>query len=92
MPNDPQPQLQPTPLPLTAEERAAQCPPGEPMMMFPHCRLLTTLEVETALAWIASPVLSPPPQELENLSQVEWFVLSQFLQTTLSEKDKSQLQ
>jgi hypothetical protein len=53
---------------------------------------LSTRQVETALEWLASPVLVPPPQELESLSQVEWFLLGKMLNQLLEEKQSQPLQ
>jgi hypothetical protein len=53
---------------------------------------LSNQQVEKALAWLASPVLEPPPQELEQLSQVEWYLLNQLLQSLLLEKQSQLLQ
>jgi hypothetical protein len=53
---------------------------------------LSRLQVEKALAYLASPVYSPPPEELPKLSQVEWFLLSRMLQHLLEEKDNHVLQ
>ena len=53
---------------------------------------LNQKQVEQALQWLASPVQEPPPQELESLSQVEWFLLSRMLESLLQEKEQSPLQ
>ena len=53
---------------------------------------LSLPQVEKALVWLASPVQEPPPQELESLSQVEWFLLGRMLESLMSEKDDHQLQ
>ena len=58
----------------------------------PQVRPLKQDEVESALAWLASPTLSPPPSKLEMLSQLEWFLLQQFLQSLLQERDNNPLQ
>ena len=47
---------------------------------------LTRPQVEQALAWLAHPDLQPVPQELKELSQVEWLLLHQLLETLLVEK------
>jgi hypothetical protein len=47
---------------------------------------LSPEQVELALQWLDSPVLNPPPQELEHLSQVEWYLLDHLLQSLLKEK------
>ena len=53
---------------------------------------LNQKQVEQALQWLASPVQEPPPEELESLSQVEWFLLGRMLQSLLQEKEQSPLQ
>ena len=52
---------------------------------------LTLQQVEQALQWLDSPVQSAPPQELEQLSQVEWYLLDKMLQELLLEKRFSSL-
>ena len=52
---------------------------------------LSVLQVEKALRWLDSPVQSPPPEELESLSQVEWYLLDRMLQELLLEKEHSRL-
>ncbi len=52
---------------------------------------LTLQQVEQALQWLDSPVQSAPPQELEQLSQVEWYLLDKMLQQLLLEKRFSSL-
>ena len=57
-------------------------------------QMLTNLsveQVEQALQWLDSPVQSAPPQELEQLSQVEWYLLDQMLQNLILEKRFSSL-
>jgi hypothetical protein len=53
---------------------------------------LNQKQVEQALQWLASPVQEPPPEGLESLSQVEWFLLSRMLNSLLEEKDSNPLQ
>jgi hypothetical protein len=48
-------------------------------------------QIEQALEWLDSPVASPPPQELESLSQLEWFQLDRLLQALWREKASSPL-
>lgn len=91
MPRSPKASSQPSP-PPSSPLAVPQPEPGKALLALPQVRLLSPAQVELALSWIASPILSPPPQELEHLSQLEWFVLSRFLQTTLSEKESSPLQ
>ena len=53
---------------------------------------LNQKQVEQAFQWLADPLPSPPPKELEPLSQVEWFLLSRMLNGLLEEKNQHQLQ
>jgi hypothetical protein len=53
---------------------------------------LSNNQVEQALQWLASPVQEPPPQGLEKLNQLEWFVLSRMLDSLLLEKESNPLQ
>ena len=53
---------------------------------------LSNNQVEQALSWLASPVPTPPPQEVEHLSQVEWYLLNQMLHSLLAEKRSQPLQ
>jgi hypothetical protein len=53
---------------------------------------LSVPQIEQALEWLDSPVASPPPQELEALSQVEWFQLDRLLQALWREKANNPLQ
>ena len=50
---------------------------------------LSTQQLELAMSWLDSPVLSPPPEELENLTQVEWYLLDSLYQRLLREKQAS---
>jgi hypothetical protein len=52
---------------------------------------LSVLQVEKALAWLDSPVQNPPPEELLELTQVEWFLLDRMLQELILEKEHSRL-
>ena len=52
---------------------------------------LSVLQVEKALAWLDSPVQSPPPPELETLTQVEWYLLDRMLQQLQIEKQHNPL-
>jgi len=49
-------------------------------------------QLEQAFQWLADPLPSAPPKELEPLSQYEWFLLSRMLDALLQEKDNSPLQ
>ena len=53
---------------------------------------LSPSQVELAFQWLDSPIQIPPPEELESLSQVEWFLLDRMLQGLLDEKQHSPLQ
>ncbi len=53
---------------------------------------LSPRQVEQAFQWLASPVQEPPPQELESLNQLEWFLLSRMLSSLLEEKEHSRVQ
>ena len=46
---------------------------------------LSPRQVEDALAWLASPELSPP-QDLKHLHEMEWFLLQRMLDSLLQEK------
>jgi hypothetical protein len=55
-------------------------------------KMLTNLslhQVEQALAWLASPIQESPPQELEELGHVEWFLLDRMLQALKAEQEHS---
>jgi hypothetical protein len=52
---------------------------------------LSQKQVEQAFQWLADPLPSAPPKELD-LNQMEWFLLSRMLQGLLEEKEQSQLQ
>jgi hypothetical protein len=52
---------------------------------------LSSNQVELALEWLHSPVQSPPPEELESLSQLEWFLLDRMLASLLHEKQQNRL-
>ena len=53
---------------------------------------LSQKQVEKALAWLASPVQEPPPEELESLNQAEWYLLDRMLESLLKEKASQPLQ
>ena len=53
---------------------------------------LSPMQVEQAFKWLDSPIQTSPPQELESLSQMEWFLLDRMLQGLLQEKQHSPLQ
>jgi hypothetical protein len=53
---------------------------------------LSNRQVEQAFQWLADPLPSPPPKELEPLSQHEWFLLARMLDSLLKEKESVPLQ
>ena len=53
---------------------------------------LSLNQVEQALAWLDDPIQTPPPEELESLSQMEWFLLDRMLQALMLEKRHNPLQ
>ena len=53
---------------------------------------LNQKQVEQAFQWLASPLPSPPPKELESLNQLEWFLLSRMLDSLLQERQVNPLQ
>jgi hypothetical protein len=50
---------------------------------------LSVQQVEQALEWLAQPVQCHPPQDLENLDPLEWFLLERMLQALLQEQNSS---
>jgi hypothetical protein len=48
--------------------------------------------VEKALAWLASPLNDPPPEGLEKLHHLEWYLLERMLERLLQEKSEHPLQ
>jgi hypothetical protein len=52
---------------------------------------LSPSQLESAMEWLYSPVQSPPPEELEDLSQLEWFLLDRMLASLMSERGKHPL-
>ena len=57
----------------------------------PNVAELSQIQVEQALEWLSSPVLSSPPEELLQLNQAEWVILEHLLQTLVQEREHSQL-
>jgi hypothetical protein len=53
---------------------------------------LSNKQVEQALAYLANPLPEPPPEPLNKLNQVEWYLLEQLLNNLLEEREQSQLQ
>jgi hypothetical protein len=52
---------------------------------------LTSTQVEQALEWIHSPLQLSPPQGLEDLNPVEWYLLEQLLNQIWVEQAHSPL-
>ena len=52
---------------------------------------LSPQQIEQAFKWLDSPVKSPPPPELENLSHLEWYLLDNLLQRLLKERQQNRL-
>ena len=52
---------------------------------------LSVKQVELALSWLGSPVKSSPPEELESLQPMEWFLLERMLYLLEKEKQSSPL-
>jgi hypothetical protein len=58
-------------------------------------QVLTNLskeQVEQAFQYLSDPIQVYPPPGLEELNQVEWFLLDQLLQQLLQEKQHSRVQ
>lgn len=53
---------------------------------------LSKSQVEQALLRLQSPSHLPLPRELEQLNELEWFLLSRMLERLLEEKDSQPLQ
>ena len=53
---------------------------------------LSQKQVEQALQWLADPLPSAPPEGLESLNQLEWFLLRRMLDSLLLEKENSPVQ
>jgi hypothetical protein len=53
---------------------------------------LSNQQVERALAWLASPLLDPPPQGLENLNDLEWMLLERLLENLMLERAHNPMQ
>jgi hypothetical protein len=53
---------------------------------------LTPQQVEQAFQWLDSPIQSYPPKDLQNLTDLEWFLLDRMLCKLLQEKEQSRLQ
>ena len=74
-----------------AGKRKAEVTPHRPLLTYQtglkktlkESQMLNNLslqQVELGLAWLASPIQDSPPQELEGLGQMEWFLLDKMLQ------------
>ena len=53
---------------------------------------LSSQQVELAFQWLASPLVEPPPEELNHLNQAEWFLLQRMLDSLLLEKEQGPVQ
>ena len=53
---------------------------------------LNLQQVESALQWLANPLLEPPPQDLQHLQELEWFLLQRMLDSLMWEKRLNPLQ
>jgi hypothetical protein len=53
---------------------------------------LSVSQLEQAFQWLASPDLLPPPKELQELSQMEWFLVQKMLEGLQQEKEWYPLQ
>jgi len=53
---------------------------------------LSLPQVERALAWLASPLPEPPPEDLQELNELEWFLLRRMLDSLLHEKEQNPVQ
>ena len=62
------------------------------LLQLPQVRLLTLEQIELALQWLASPIVSPPPETLEELSQLEWYILQSFLRSLQVDRENNPLQ
>jgi hypothetical protein len=59
---------------------------------YPVIQELNQQQVEQAFRWLQSPLPSAPPQGLESLNQLEWFLLRRMLDSLLLEKGQSLVQ
>ena len=53
---------------------------------------LSQQQVEQAFRWLQDPLPSKPPEGLESLNQLEWFLLRRMLDSLLQEKENSPVQ
>ena len=53
---------------------------------------LSPQQIEQAFQWLSDPIKLRPPQELRELSQVEWFLLERMLHGLLLEKEQNPVQ
>jgi len=53
---------------------------------------LSLSQLEQAFLWLASPERLAPPRELQELSQVEWFLVQKMLEGLQQEKEMYPLQ
>ena len=52
---------------------------------------LSNQQVELAFLWLNDPLPNPPPQELDELNQAEWFLLTKMLENLQEEKANSRV-
>ena len=50
---------------------------------------LSQRQLEQAMKYLVQPLKEPPPRGLEDLNDMEWFLLSRMLEGLLLEKDNS---
>ena len=50
---------------------------------------LSHSQLEQALSYLANPILQTPPQPLDQLNPMEWYLLERLLENLLDEKDHS---
>ena len=53
---------------------------------------LTQPQIEQAMQHLVQPIKQPPPKDLQNLNEMEWFLLGRMLQSLMAEKLESPLQ
>ena len=53
---------------------------------------LTQPQIEQAMQYLVQTIKEPPPKELQNLNEMEWFLLGRMLQSLMAEKLESPLQ
>jgi hypothetical protein len=53
---------------------------------------MSVSQLEQAFLWLESPDSLPPPKELQELSQMEWFLVQKLLEGLQQEKEMYPLQ